>query len=287
MTDVMRVQRGRLDVCFVYQSDFVRLRNDPKWSQYFTQQLQISQVFLVIDTQMKPFDDVLVRQALNWAIDRDRNAKMQHSPPSYQILPKGMPGYIEGEKFYGHDAAKASELLAEAGYPDGFETTISVPGGSPVVSQIAQALQSDLKEVGIDAKIEQIPAADYFAQLSKPKSVALAVSGWGMDFPDPYAWIKPLFSKSAAVENGTNWSFWWDPKVEEMLTDAQATLDPDERIAKFSEIQRAISDGAPIVPLTQGSGGVLRTPAVGGFYVHPLYQFDPQHYWRQPAEQVK
>ena len=68
-----------------------------------------------------------------------------------------------------------------------------------------------------------------------------------------------------------------------MLTDAQATLDPSERIAKFSEIQKAISDGAPIVPLTQGFGGVLRSPAVGGFYSHPVYDYDPEHYWRQPT----
>jgi len=283
MTDMMKLQRGQLDLCWASQADYVKLRSDPKWWQYYEEELQVSQNYLVINTQMEPFDDVRVRQALNWAIDRDRNAKMHGCPPSYQILPKGMPGYIDGAKYYGYDPGQAKLLLAAAGYPEGFKTTLSVSAESDSANQVAQAVQDDLRQVGVDAAIERRPGMSYFTELATPKTIALGVSGWWMDFPDPYDWVKPLFSKSAAVENGTNYSFWWDAQVEEMLDDAQATLDEEERIAKFSDIQEVISDNAPIVPLYQLLAGALRSPAVGGFYIHPLYGFDPEHYWSQES----
>jgi ABC-type transport system substrate-binding protein len=281
LTDMMKVQRGNLDACWLSEADWVRVRNDPKWKHHMTEQLTVAQNYLVINAQMKPFDEVLVRQALNWAIDRERLAKIHGNLASYQILPKGMPGYVDGAQFYDHDPARARELLAEAGYPDGFTTTISLPAENDFHSQTAQAVQQDLREVGIDAKIEMRPAMAYWGELATPRTIALGVSTWLMDFPDPYDWIKPLFSRAAAVKDGTNFSFWWNRGVEEMLTDAQATLDPNERVAKFSEIQEVISENAPIVPLDQPLMATLNSRKVGGFYIHQLYQFDPEHYWRQ------
>ena len=154
-------------------------------------QLQVAQNCLVLNAEMEPYDDVRVRQALNWVIDRARLAKIHGNPASYQILPEGIPGYIEGAKYYGHDPARARELLAEAGYPDGFTTTISLPAENDFRSQTAQAVQQDLREVGIDAKIEMRPAMAHWPELATSGTMALGVSTWFMDFPDPYDWIKP------------------------------------------------------------------------------------------------
>jgi ABC-type transport system substrate-binding protein len=284
LADMMKVQRGALDVCWLNQADWVKARNDPTWKRYMTEQLQLQTYQLIMNAQMAPFDDVRVRQAFSWAIDRERLAKIAGCDTMWQIFPKGMPGFVEGAKFYGFDPAKARALLAEAGYPNGLEVTLYLPGDSDFDSRMAQAMQQDLKQSGIRAQLEMRPQMAYYPEQATPNTYALSLGGWAPDYPDPYAWIKPLFTRDAAVKDGSNCSFWWDPRVERMLADAQSTLDPDERIAKFSEIQAVVSDGAPIVPVWQMLSATLNSPETGGFFIHPLYFFDPEHYWKQAGE---
>jgi ABC-type transport system substrate-binding protein len=284
LADMMKVQRGELDICFLNQPDWVKVRNDPTWKQYMTEQMQVQTYYLFMNAELEPFDDVRVRQAFSWAVDRERLAKIAGCEPIWQILPEGMPGFVDGERFYGFDPAKAKELLTEAGYADGLDVTLSYPGGSDFDSKMAQALQQDLKESGIDVKLEMSPSEVYGADICTPKTISLGLTGWAMDFPDPYAWIKPLFCRDAAVKDGTNTSFWWDEEVEDMLVEAQATLDTDERRARFTEIQKVISDGAPIVPIWQMLSATLNSPETGGFYIHPVYWLDPEHYWKLEGE---
>ncbi len=284
LADMMKVQRGNLDVCFLNEADWVKVRNDPKWKRYMTEQLQLQMYYLSMNAQMRPFDDVRVRQAFNWAVDRQRVAKIAGCRASWQILPEGMPGFVGAGKFYGFDPSKARQLLADAGYAEGLDVTLCLPGESDFDSQMAQAIQQDLKQSGIRTKLEMRPAMAYYQELATPNTFSLATAGWAADYPDPYAWIKPLFSRAAAVKGGTNTTFWWDQQVEDMLVDAQATLDAGERTAKFSEIQKVVSDGAPIVPIWQMLSATLNSPETGGFFLHPIYWLDPEHYWRRGAE---
>jgi len=283
VADLMRVQRGDLDVCFLDQPSWIKVRSDPKWKLYLDEQLMVDAYIVTLNAQMEPLDDVRVRQAFNWAVDRERLARIAGCDPSWQILPEGMPGHIEGAKFYGFDPDKAKQLLAEAGYPDGVEVTLKYPSDIDFARQMAQALQQDLKKSGIEVKLEMVPKMTYTTALSTPGTIAMGLAEYSMDFPDPYDWVRMLFSKDAAVKGGTNNSFWWDQKVEDMIADAQFTLDLEKRIAKFSEVQRAISEGAPIVPVWQLLSANLTSPAVGGYYTHPVYILDPEHYWRLPG----
>jgi ABC-type transport system substrate-binding protein len=284
LADMWRVQRGALNISWLSEADYVKISNDPQWRDYVTQQQQVWMYYIVMNAEMEPFDDVRVRQAFNWAIDRERMAKMAGKVVLWQVIPEGMPGFVEGGQFYGFDPERARQLLADAGYPDGLTVTLSVVGGSDLDSRMAQAMQQDLKESGIELKLDIAPALTYREKQTTPHTLALSQSQWLMDYPDPYSWIRPLFSREAAVKDGTNVSFWWDQQVEDMLVAAQAEPDPDERIAQFSDIQKAVSDGAPIVPIWQNLAAALHSPDVGGFYIHPVYNFDFEHYWMQEPE---
>ena len=101
-----------------------------------------------------------------------------------------------------------------------------------------------------------------------------------MDFPDPSDWVIPLASKSNAVTGGVDSAFWWSPVIEKMLTDSR-TMSGQARLQEYSKMQQYIMDQAPYVMLSQPTMTTMSSKNVGGFYLHPVYWFDPVNYWRK------
>jgi oligopeptide transport system substrate-binding protein len=283
-TALLKLQRGEVDVLGdgVPVSDLPRIQADPTWkSQVYSQPL-VAISYMFMNVEMKPFDDVKVRQALSWAIDRDKLVKLQAGQASslWQFYPKGMPGHQEGKVFYGYDPAKAKQLLAEAGYPNGFETMLYTDNVDPD-PKLWQSVQADLAAVGVKADLKTMSNNTYYNQQGQPKTLTAGSFGWWMDFPDPSDWIGPLFSKASAVPGGMNSSFWWSPKLEKMYVEAQAMTDPAARIAKYSEMQDYIATQAPYVPCYQPTQTTMCSKTTGGFYLHPVYEIDPTQYWKE------
>jgi ABC-type transport system substrate-binding protein len=277
--DLMRLLRGEVDFVLLSRETYLQAKSMPGLAKYVFWDSFVGCDVVLMNAQMRPFDDVRVRRAVCWAIDRERIARLTGGSPLWQIYPRGMPGHDPDVKHYGYDPAKARSLLAEAGYPDGLETTLFTPGGQD--TKLAQAVQNDLRAAGIRAEIRMIPSETYWTVLSTPHTAPMAMRYWVMDYPDPYDWIMPFFTKAAAVKDGSNHSFWWDPKLEAMLVDAQRTFDPAARIAKYREMEVFISDQAPAVPMANGVIGGLVSARVGGFFFHQVYPVLYGYYWRQ------
>jgi oligopeptide transport system substrate-binding protein len=231
---------------------------------------------------VKPFDNLKVRQAISWAIDRDKIVKLQAGQATalWQLYPAGMPGHVEGKKWYGYDPQKAKQLLAEAGFPNGFKTTYYTDNVDPN-PKLAQSVQADLAAIGIKADIKLVSNNTFYELQSTPGKLPMGSFAWWMDFPDPVDWVIPLFSKSNAVKGGMNSSFWWDPKVEQMLVEAQAMTDPNARIAKYQEIQEYILSQAPYATVYAPNETTMCSDTLGGFYLHPVYELDPEDYWKK------
>ena len=253
-TALLKLQRGEVDVLGdgVPAADLVRVQADPKWKQQIFTQPLVAISYLFMNVQMKPFDDVKVRQALSWAINRDKLVKLQggQAMSLWQFYPKGMPGYEEGKVYYGYDPAKAKQLLADAGYPDGFKTMLYTDNVDPN-PKLWQSVQADLAAVGVQAGLKTMSNNTLLHAAGHAQHADAGSFGWWMDFPDPSDWISPLFSKASAVEGGMNSSFWWSPELEKMFTAAQAMTDPAARIQKFTEMQAYIATQAPYVPCYQ------------------------------------
>jgi ABC-type transport system substrate-binding protein len=282
-TALLKLQRGEVDVLGdgVPVADLARVKADPKWKQQIFTQPLVAISYMFMNVQMKPFDDVKVRQALSWAIDRDKLVKLQggQAMSLWQFYPKGMPGYQEGKVYYGYDPAKAKQLLAAAGYPNGFKTMLYTDNVDPN-PKLWTSVQADLQAVGVQAELKTMSNNSYYSQQSTPKTLTAGSFGWWMDFPDPSDWIAPLFSKSAAVPGGMDSSFWWSPELEKMFTEAQAMTDPQARIDKFTAMQEYIATQAPYVPCYQPIQTTMCTQTTGGFYLHPVYEIDPTQYWK-------
>src|SRR5262249_26485801 len=137
---------------------YLRLRRDPH-SRDLLQTLSFANVdWIFMNTEMKPFDSVLVRRAVNYAIDRERLAKLQ--PPSvaaHGIVPRSMPWQNPELHPYPHNPERARALLREAGYPDGFETDFWYM--RDYLGRIPEAIQEDLRLVGIQLNLRPVTAA--------------------------------------------------------------------------------------------------------------------------------
>ena len=281
---LLKLERGEVDILGdnIPPADVARVTTDPQWKPYVYSQPLIATTYLFMNETKKPFDDVKVRQALSWAIDRDKLVKLQsgQAVSLYQIYPQNLPGSEPGKVYYGYDPAKAMALLAEAGYPDGFKTIIYTSNVDPM-PKLVQSIQADLKAIGVQAEIKTMDRATYYNFSSDAAKTEMGTSDWFLDFPDPVDWIVPFFTKANAVQGGLNTSYYVDPWVEQATAEAQKMTDATARLAKYTEIQQHIIEQAPYVTLYSPVMTTMCSRNVGGFYLHPVLWFDPLMYWRK------
>jgi peptide/nickel transport system substrate-binding protein len=198
---------------------------------------------LGINTARPPFDKQEVREALSWAIDRqeiidgavgDNAVLLGPIPPAYSdwALPVGeYPSYKR-------DVARAKELLAMAGYPSGFETTIMASQQYPLQVSNAQIIQQQLADVGIRAEIALTEWAQYI-QNWRAREFDL-FSALDSLSPEPGELAHHYGSSGAANVYGLN-----SPEVDELLRQANAATDQTARQELFAQVQRALVEEAP------------------------------------------
>src|SRR5262249_17652914 len=145
--------------------------------------------------ELAPFTDRRVRQALNYAVDRERIVKIINGRgvAARGVLPPLLPGYNTRLRGYPHDPAMARRLLAEAGYPDGFTVPLWAVADSGSWLKIAEAVQQDLAEVGVRADIKPVAYAVFDEAVGKRRTVPLALTSWPQDYPDPSNFLDILF----------------------------------------------------------------------------------------------
>jgi peptide/nickel transport system substrate-binding protein len=288
-TALLKLERGDVNVLgdYIPPAEYVRVKNNPETARLVVEEPVIAIDYLFLNRTVKPFDDLKVRQAISMAVDRERVVKLLSGAayPLTQLYPAGLPGHQQDmPAVFAYDPAQARQLLAEAGFPDGFSTTLYSHNVDPW-PKVLQSIQQDLKEIGIAADLKILDRATYWTLIGKPGKCGVGLNDWWMDFPDPSDFIIPLYSKSTAIDEGTNPSFWWSPQTEEMIAEAQANTDATARIQQFVDIQSTIMADAPSVPLYQPKVNSMHTEDVGNFFLHPVWIFDyPAYYFTTPQE---
>ncbi len=182
---LLRLQNGEIDVPGdgIPPAKFQEVMNDPEQKARVIEGGQLHTGYVTMNVNIPPFDNVKVRQAVNMAINKDRIVQLinNRAVPANQPLPPSMPGYAKDYQGYPYDPAKAKELLAEAGHPDGFETELYVMNTDPN-PRIAQGIQQDLAAIGIKANIQALAQANVIAAGGEKEGAPMIWSG-GM------AWI--------------------------------------------------------------------------------------------------
>jgi oligopeptide transport system substrate-binding protein len=276
---LLKLERGENDILgdYIAPSDYVSVTHDPVWSKQVANAPAIAIDYMFMNVRMKPFDNPKVRQAVAWAINRDKLIKLISGAGSRldQIYPAGLPGHVNGPAgvFYGYDPTKAKQILTAAGYPNGFSTTLYSHNVDPW-PKVIQSIQNDLAQIGIKAQVKTIERATYWTLISLPNKTPIGLQDSWQDFPDPADFIVPGFSKSNAVANGLNPSYWWSLQIESQLTASFSMTDAAKRLALFDQMQTEIMAAAPAVPLYQPNVNSVFSKRTHGFYLHPVWIFD-------------
>jgi ABC-type transport system substrate-binding protein len=278
---LLQLERGQVDILGdgVAPSDVNRMMTDPQWKSYVFSQPLVATYYLFMNMTKKPFNNIKVRQALEWAIDRDKLVKLLggQGVALWQLYPQNLPGSEPGKVYYGYDPAKAKALLAQAGYPNGFNTVLMSSNVDPM-PKLMQSIQADLQAVGVNASIKTMARATYYNIASNATKTQMGMTSWFMDFPDPVDWMA-LFNTSNAVLNGQNLAQYRDPWVDAAIAAAQKMTDAQARLAKYTEIQQHIMEQAPYIPLYSPKMVTMCGKNVGGFYLNPVLWYDLRDYW--------
>jgi ABC-type transport system substrate-binding protein len=221
-----------------------------------------------------PFADVLVRQAVSHAIDKDNLVRIfgGRSIPAGCIFPPGLPGHDEACDPYPYSVEKAQELMAQAGNT-GFSTQLYTDT-SELSRLYAESIIADLAKIGIEVELIQMDWDALLTTTSTPHAAPLSTSGWLQDFPDPADFLDPILTCAAAVEGGANLSWFCDPSIDERLAEARTISDLEEAVPIYQAIQADVMAQAPFVPTTFPLASGLVSERVAGVRMHPLWYWD-------------
>lgn len=221
----------------------------------------------VLNTSRPPFDDVRVRQALNYAIDRESlsNDILQGTAsPLVQAAPPANFAYRGENDTYTYDPEKAKQLLTEAGYPDGFSFRLSFPtsgSGNMVPIPMNEALQSDLAKVGIKVTLEPIEWAamltDFFVGKITADADAVNIS---LSYQQEGFWQSWYGTGSA-----TNASQYSSPELDALLAEAKTIVDPKARSDVYAQAAKVITNDAPWLFIVSDKNPRATAPTVKGF----------------------
>ncbi|MEK4026883.1 MULTISPECIES: ABC transporter substrate-binding protein [unclassified Sporosarcina] len=232
--------------------------------------------FMVMNTQKAPFDDVKVRQAINMAIDKKALVDGFYSgfaDVAKSPVPPALWGYNDEIEDYKFDVKAAKALLAEAGYPEGFETEIwAMSNPRPYLPQpmkTAEAIQANLEEIGIKAKIVTYEWATYLEKTGDGQH-PMALYGWTGVMADPDNFLYPNLSNTNMETPANNLAFYDNEEFQELIEQARVTFDQDERVELYKKAQERFHLDAPWVPLAHTTPPIAFADYVKGFEPHPM-----------------
>jgi len=221
--------------------------------------------YLGFNLKRAPFDDVRVRQAINYAIDKQElidGVLLGLGEPVAAPYKPGTRWVNPQLKPYAYDTAKAKHLLKAAGYEDHDDDGILDRNGKPLAFEIltnqnkqremsAVLIQRRLKEIGIDAKIRVLEWASFLGRYIKPGDFDVVVLGWSLSLdPDQYS----IWHSSQNKPGQFNFINYNNPRVDKLLEQGRLELDQDKRMKIYHEFSRILLEDSPIVYLYEGYG---------------------------------
>ena len=222
-----------------------------------------------MNLRLKPFDDLKVRQALLYAIDRQAIVDALYGGTgevASQFLPPSLWGHNPDLKPYPYDPNKAKQLLAEAGYPNGFETDLwYMPVARPYYpapQAIAEAFAADLAQVGVRVTLK---TEDWGAYLADRRDLKFPfwMLGWFGDNGDPDNFLYEFFG------NVSRDNTWDNPQVREMLKRAQYELNQATREQLYRQVAVIVYNELPRLPIAHTTPPLAFNKAVEGYVANP------------------
>jgi peptide/nickel transport system substrate-binding protein len=292
---VAKVLSGDYDLsagdCLPGGPQLQKITSDPTLKQRFFNGPQPCTSYIFMNTRIKPFNKLKVRQAVNYLIDKDNLRRLAGGPLvgkiASSVLPPGMVGFLPTSQYdpfhsdnFSGDVAKAKQLMKEAGYPNGYGKADGPPlllvGSStdPGPKQV-ESVKQDLAKVGItNLQVKELQYPDYYTQYyAEPSSnTAIGFAGWCEDFPSPDTFLTPLLYGPNILPHGnSNYSETNDPALNKSIEKAQAAS-PAEAPAAWAAANKKATESASWVPYRWTYGQIVVGPNITHAFYNQYYE---------------
>jgi peptide/nickel transport system substrate-binding protein len=262
---ILLLKNGDIDAAYnIAERDIVKLKGEKGIKVHSFQTM--AKEFIFMNSNLKPFNDKRVRQAINHAINVDniiKNVFMGLGTPNNSAIPKGMIHHLDMPE-YKYDPALAMKLLAEAGYPKGFTTELAFRIGYTIQEEASVYVQADLAKVGITANIVTLAPATFTERMKKN------------ELPFGFANFIPYVNHPAYHcywqyhgESGYNYPRYNNPKVNDLIDKLLIEVDVNKQKDICAQIQRIVYDDCPEVFLCQTYYNLVMRDNVKGYIFFP------------------
>jgi peptide/nickel transport system substrate-binding protein len=252
-------------------TDFETVKSNPDLQ--LKEREGLNTFYIGFNNTYAPFDNEKVRQAIAMGIDRQRIVDNFYPPGSSvatHFTPCAIPNGCAGDDWYEFDAAKAKQLLADAGFPNGFDTVINyrdvVRGYLPDPKVVATDIQAQLKKnLNINAKIEVQESGTFLDNAAAGKLTGIHLLGWGVDYPDITDFLDYHFGAGASKQFGNK----FDDITSALTTGGQGANDAARKPA-YEAANNAIKLHVPMIPVAHGGSAVAYRADVQNAHASPL-----------------
>ena len=236
----------------------------------------IIQRFLTFNMLQKPFDNPKVREAIGYAINKEALAKVAFNGYAFAaqgFVPQGVEYAVKMQPIP-YNVQKAKELLKEAGYPNGFESTLWSGYNNTTSQKTIQFLQQQLAQVGIKVSLEALEPgkrAELVDSWPDPKTakVRLYYIGWSSSTGEADWAMRPLFATESWAPKLANYAFYSNPIVDESIAKALVSTDSAERATLYKNAQEQLAKDLPRIPLVTEKVLYAHSKRLSGVYVMP------------------
>jgi peptide/nickel transport system substrate-binding protein len=264
---VLQLQAGQIDA--MIDVPFNQMQSIASSGDITAKVANVYRVDLVqLNNKQKPFDDIKVRQALNYAVDKDGIVKgvlFGTGTVAVASMPV-MRYHNDALKPYPFDPAMAKQLLAQGGQADGFSANMLVPSGDSTAQQVAAAIQANLQDVGVKVQLQLVESGTQW-ETTKSGKYEMSLSWASSDTVDPdqligFTAVNPERANALHTQ-------WHSDRLNELYDKERRTPDGDERGAMFKEMEKIVHDEAPFIFLYNKGATYAYRKNVEGFAVLP------------------
>lgn len=248
-TAVAEFETGNVDVLYVPEGETRNWEQTDEKKAMLLSAPALRMVYIAINTTRGPLADVRVRQALNYATDSKgilEGIVSGRGNLSAGVVPPALPGGDSTRRGYTRDVARAKQLLAAAGHPNGIDIELW-SSQTPPFPRIAQAVQANLLEAGVRVKLIQRDASS-MREAARAGQTDMALKDWFADYPDAENFLYPLLH-SANKGVGGNVSFYTNARYDSIVTSSRRELDETKRVAMYVEADKLAYNDAPMIYL--------------------------------------
>ena len=268
---LVELQAGTVDgIDNVGPDDFATVEGDANLQMQLRSGTNI--FYVGMNNNFPPFDNERVRQAFAMAIDRQRLVDNFYPPGSSvatQFMPPSIFGYSEGQTWYDYNPEEAKKILEEEGVLPGFKTTITyrdvVRGYLPNPGIVAQDLQAQLADIGVEAEIVVMESGAFIDAANQGTLDGFHMLGWGADYPDATNFLDFHFGPGASPQFGEGFQDIWDA-----LKEGSTKATPEERQPFYDTANELIKQHVPMIPVAHGGNGAAFKADVENAYASDI-----------------